>query len=68
MAEFIAERDGTDCNWENVYLLNGASDGIRTLLYMCMAEGRKAGVMIPIPQYPLYTATLAELDAYPVSQ
>ncbi len=27
----------------------------------------KAGVMIPIPQYPLYTATIAEFNAYPVS-
>ena len=26
----------------------------------------RAGVMIPIPQYPLYTATLAEYNAYPV--
>ena len=25
-----------------------------------------AGVMIPIPQYPLYTATLAEYNAYAV--
>ena len=28
---------------------------------------RSAGVMIPIPQYPLYSATTAEYDAYPVS-
>lgn len=26
----------------------------------------RAGVMIPIPQYPLYTATIAEYNAYPV--
>ena len=30
-------------------------------------EEQKAGVMIPIPQYPLYTATLTELNAHPVS-
>ena len=29
-------------------------------------EKEKAGVMIPIPQYPLYSATIAELNAYPV--
>jgi len=28
---------------------------------------KKAGVMIPIPQYPLYTATIAEYNAFPVS-
>lgn len=25
-------------------------------------DGKKPGVMIPIPQYPLYTATLAEFN------
>ena len=30
-------------------------------------EDAKAGVMIPIPQYPLYTAAIAELNAHPVS-
>ena len=30
-------------------------------------EGR-AGVMIPIPQYPLYSATLSELNSYQVSK
>jgi len=35
---------------------------------MTAKDGKeKAGVMIPIPQYPLYTATLAEYNAYPVS-
>ena len=39
------------------------------MLKMLMTEdpNRKAGVMIPIPQYPLYTATIAEYDAHPVS-
>ena len=27
----------------------------------------RAGVMIPIPQYPLYSATISELGAYQVS-
>ena len=29
-------------------------------------ENERAGVMIPIPQYPLYSAAIAELNAYPV--
>lgn len=29
---------------------------------------KRAGVMIPIPQYPLYTATIAEYNAYPVGE
>ena len=27
----------------------------------------RGGIMIPIPQYPLYTATIAEFNAYGVS-
>jgi len=27
----------------------------------------RGGIMIPIPQYPLYTATIAEYNAYGVS-
>lgn len=40
----------------------------QTLLKMLVAgEGRaRTGVLIPIPQYPLYSAALAELDAVQV--
>lgn len=42
----------------------GASDAIKNVLKLLIhtANGRKPGVMIPIPQYPLYSATLAEFD------
>ena len=37
-------------------------------LLMTAKDGKeRAGVMIPIPQYPLYTATIAEYNAFPVS-
>ena len=29
-------------------------------------NGKKAGVLIPIPQYPLYSATIAEFDLHQV--
>jgi hypothetical protein len=29
-------------------------------------NGKKSGVMVPIPQYPLYSATLAEFNMYQV--
>ena len=37
-------------------------------LLMTGKESPQAGVMIPIPQYPLYTATIAEYNAYQVSR
>lgn len=40
----------------------GASDAIKNVLKLliCNVGGKEPGVMIPIPQYPLYSASLAE--------
>ena len=43
VAEFIGRRDDIPCDWKNVYLVNGASDGIKTLLFMCLTEHRQWG-------------------------
>lgn len=53
------ERDGSavDCDWNNVYLTNGASEAVRTSFKLLIREQRD-GIMIPIPQYPLYSALL----------
>ena len=70
VAKFISQRDGVPCSYKNIYLVNGASEGIKTMLYVVMGDecsDSKTGVMIPTPQYPLYTAALAELGARPVS-
>lgn len=42
----------------------GASDAIKNVLKLLIStvNGKKPGVMIPIPQYPLYSATLAEFN------
>ena len=69
VAEFISQRDSVPCSYKNIYLVNGASEGIKTMLYVVMGDecsATKTGVMIPTPQYPLYTAALAELGARPV--
>lgn len=56
------ERDGHAAGPEDIYLTAGASAGVSTLFnVICASE--KTGVLIPIPQYPLYTATLALLNA-----
>lgn len=69
VASYISARDGgVACDYKDIFLCGGASDGIKSMLKLLMTEepGRQAGVMIPIPQYPLYTATIAEYDAFPV--
>ncbi|MGC4116203.1 MAG: aminotransferase class I/II-fold pyridoxal phosphate-dependent enzyme [Myxococcales bacterium] len=58
VAAFIQERDGIEADPEAIWLTDGASKGVQTALRLLIAnEGD--GVMIPIPQYPLYSATLS---------
>ena len=40
----------------------GASGAIVSMLKM-LVRGPETGIMIPIPQYPLYSACLAEMGA-----
>ncbi|CAH1968291.1 unnamed protein product [Acanthoscelides obtectus] len=64
VAQYIAERDGIPADWQNVVIGAGASDAIKNVLKLliCDINGKRPGVMIPIPQYPLYSATLAEFN------
>jgi alanine transaminase len=55
-------RDGYPSSAADIYLSAGASSGVNTLLHV-ICSGPKTGVLVPIPQYPLYTATLSLLNA-----
>lgn len=65
IAAFIERRDGYAANKDDIVLSNGASGGVNTLMHIICAN-EKSGVMVPIPQYPLYTATLSLLGAQAV--
>ncbi|KAI9476564.1 MAG: pyridoxal phosphate-dependent transferase [Benjaminiella poitrasii] len=65
VAQFIAKRDGHEANPNEIYLTQGASAGVQTLLNIII-EDNNTGIMIPIPQYPLYSATLSLYGATPV--
>ncbi|XP_022129711.2 alanine aminotransferase 1 [Pieris rapae] len=62
VAEYIQKRDGFPSDWNNVVLVGGASNGIKNCLQLLVNKinGKSSAVMIPIPQYPLYSASLAE--------
>ncbi|KIW95991.1 uncharacterized protein Z519_03057 [Cladophialophora bantiana CBS 173.52] len=62
VANFIARRDGFPANKDDIYLSAGASSGVNTLLHIICSKP-ETGVLVPIPQYPLYTATLTILNA-----
>lgn len=62
VARFIEERDGYPAEANHIYLSGGASSGVNTLLHIICATPN-SGLLIPIPQYPLYTASLSVLNA-----
>ncbi|GAA5913036.1 hypothetical protein JCM6882_005543 [Rhodosporidiobolus microsporus] len=66
VAEFIEKRDGHPASASKIYLTAGASAGVSNLLQILVATPTD-GVLIPIPQYPLYTAALALNNARPVT-
>ncbi|WFD43564.1 alanine transaminase [Malassezia psittaci] len=61
VAEFVEERDGYPEDIENIYLSTGASGGILTLFQTFFRPGQDA-ILIPIPQYPLYSAAVSLYD------
>ena len=73
IADFINKRDKLDLGLRadpnNIFLTNGASDGAKRILDLLIAK-KTDGVMIPIPQYPLYSATIkmfggTQINYYP---
>jgi len=58
IANFISAQSGMPSNPENIFISNGASEVARMVLY-AMIRGRNDGIMVPIPQYPLYSASIA---------
>ncbi|KAH9831716.1 transaminase [Rhodofomes roseus] len=65
VAQFISERDGYPSDPEDIFLTAGASAGVALLLNTLITP-HKTGILIPIPQYPLYTATLAQFNGVAV--
>ncbi len=58
VAEFIHRRDGIPADKEHIVLTDGASKGVQSAL-LALIKNPNDGIMIPIPQYPLYSATIA---------
>lgn len=58
VARAIEARDeGVPADPDSIYLTNGASEAAKIFLSMLVRD-RHDGVLIPIPQYPLYSATM----------
>ncbi len=57
VAEFISKRDGIPASHDHVILTDGASKGVQASI-LALLKNPHDGFMIPIPQYPLYSATI----------
>ncbi|KAM9894556.1 hypothetical protein OXX79_008623 [Metschnikowia pulcherrima] len=65
VANFIAKRDGYPASADNIFLTGGASAAVSYLIQV-LSQGGNSGFLIPIPQYPLYTASIALNNATPI--
>lgn len=71
VADFIDKRDkvetsGVKADPNSIFITNGASEGVRHTLEL-LISGPKDGIMIPIPQYPLYSATIKKCGGVQVN-
>ncbi len=57
VADFIARRDGIPTDKNRVILTDGASKGVQAAI-LSLLKNPNDGFMIPIPQYPLYSASI----------
>lgn len=65
VANYISERDGFPADPNNIFLTGGASAAVQYIL-QAFSSDNKSGFLIPIPQYPLYTATITLNNAVAV--
>lgn len=72
VAEFINKRDGFEnsggasADPEKIFLTSGASEGVKNLIDLLIAQ-ENDGIMIPIPQYPLYSASIKKAGGVQVN-
>eukprot|EP00767_Chilomastix_cuspidata_P001645 gnl/Chilomastix_cuspidata/177.p1 GENE.gnl/Chilomastix_cuspidata/177~~gnl/Chilomastix_cuspidata/177.p1 ORF type:complete len:487 (+),score=252.35 gnl/Chilomastix_cuspidata/177:63-1523(+) len=72
VCDFIEARDELPrgrMDPKNIFLTDGASPGVKLALQMLTDSDApaKSGFLIPVPQYPLYSASIASLGANVIS-
>jgi aspartate/methionine/tyrosine aminotransferase len=72
VADFIDRRDqvessgGVPADPEKIFLTTGASEGVKAVIDL-LISGPGDGIMIPIPQYPLYSAAIKKAGGVQVN-
>ncbi|XP_020256115.1 uncharacterized protein LOC109833002 [Asparagus officinalis] len=58
IAAGIAARNGYPCKAEDIFSTDGASPAVHMMMQL-LSRSEKDGILCPIPQYPLYSASIA---------
>ncbi|ETV83307.1 hypothetical protein H257_04062 [Aphanomyces astaci] len=58
VAQFLLERDGYEADPDTIFLTDGASQAVQSILLACIRDENDS-ILVPIPQYPLYSAAIA---------
>ncbi|KAJ8448300.1 hypothetical protein Cgig2_025224 [Carnegiea gigantea] len=58
IAAGIEARDGFPANANDIFLTDGASPGVHMMMQLLLGS-QQDGILCPIPQYPLYSASIA---------
>ncbi|KAL6010561.1 hypothetical protein ACLOJK_000995 [Asimina triloba] len=58
IAAGIADRDGFPSSADDIFLTDGASPAVHMMMQLLL-RSEKDGILCPIPQYPLYSASIA---------
>jgi len=58
IADFIERRDGHPSDPDNIFMTDGASPAVHMAINTLIRD-RNDGILVPIPQYPLYSACIA---------
>jgi aspartate/methionine/tyrosine aminotransferase len=63
VADFLGQRDGYPGDPAKIFLTSGASAGVE-LIARALLRSSDDALIVPIPQYPLYSATTSLLDGH----
>ncbi|KAK7294533.1 hypothetical protein RJT34_17422 [Clitoria ternatea] len=58
IAAGIEERDGFPANSDDIFMTDGASPAVHNMMQLLL-RSESDGILCPIPQYPLYSASIA---------
>jgi len=71
VSKYITKRDGFECDYNSIYLTDGALDGMIFLVNLMFSK-KGTGMMLPVPGFPGYsflsTQAQGKIVSYPLNE